>query len=155
MSPNQYFRAGVGAVLYNEANQIFIFNRSDIAGLWQFPQGGLDTDEDPISALWRELEEETGLTETSIDLVTPYPTWLYYEYQTELRHTLRDPNCLGQIHRWYFLKIKPGVTVDLNLASHKEFSDFKLATFTDLLKQEDTLKQAVFKTLSEYFKNLP
>jgi putative (di)nucleoside polyphosphate hydrolase len=154
MSQNQYFRAGAGAVIYNDERQIFIFRRNEDRDIWQFPQGGMDPDEAIETTLWRELEEETGLDKESIALVTTYPDWLSYIYPEEMRDSLRDKNCLGQIHRWYFLKIKPGINIDLSKVSHPEFTDFKTINFEDFLKQNDSLKGDVFRKLAEFFKTI-
>lgn len=64
-----YFRPGAGAVVYNKDNEILTFQRSDNGNVWQFPQGGIEVGESPINTLWRELREETGLTEEKIESV--------------------------------------------------------------------------------------
>lgn len=155
MTPNQYFRAGVGMILYTEDRQIYLFNRTDIPTLWQFPQGGMDAGETVEETLWRELEEETGLTQEAVLASTPYPSWLFYEYDQTLRSTLRDSKCRGQIHRWFFLKLRPDTVIDLKTAEHQEFQKCRLATFSELLTQQDTLKQQVFSVLADYFRHVP
>lgn len=152
MSQNQYFRVGSGSVIYNEKGEILLFRRADNQDLWQFQQGGMDRGETSEETLWRELLEETGLTQNDIELVTKYPDWLLYEYKpTEIRATLKDPNCFGQAHQWYFLKLGEGVEVDLEKAVDKEFVEVKWSTFEHLLSLPDTFKHHVFKALSEYF----
>jgi putative (di)nucleoside polyphosphate hydrolase len=153
MSQNQYFRVGVGIVLYNEDKEIYIFRRSDLPNVWQFPQGGMDAGETPLETLWRELEEETGLTEDDISEVTPFPNFLLYEYSPELRSSLKDPNCAGQLHHWFFLEIMPGTNLDLNLAKDDEFIDYKITDFDELLELGDDMKQHVYEELAEYFIN--
>jgi putative (di)nucleoside polyphosphate hydrolase len=152
ISHNQYFRAGAGSVIYDESGHIYVFERSDTPGLWQLQQGGMDQGETTEETLWRELMEETALTKEDFTLVTPYPNWLYYNYSDNLRTKLKDPNCLGQIHRWYYLKLKNGVTIDLSLATHPEFAAVKLSTFPELLATEDGLKGAVYSELYRYFR---
>lgn len=153
MSQNQYFRVGVGIVLYNEDKEIYIFRRSDLPDVWQFPQGGMDAGETPLETLWRELEEETGLTEDDISEVTPFPNFLLYEYNPELRPSLKDPNCAGQIHHWFFLEIMPGTNLDLNLAKDDEFIDYKITDFDELVELGSDMKQHVYEELAEYFIN--
>ena len=151
MSQNQYFRVGAGSVIYNDQGEILLFSRADFPDLWQFQQGGMDHGETSEENLWRELLEETGLTPNDIERVTKYPDWLLYEYTPNLRHTLKDPNCFGQAHQWYFLKLKPGVEVDLEKAVDKEFLEVKWSTFEHLLSLPDTFKHDVFRALSDYF----
>lgn len=150
MSTNQYFRAGVGVVLYTDQKQIYLFRRTDLPNVWQFPQGGMDAGETPETTLWRELKEETGLTAEAIATVTQYPDLLHYAYDQNLRHTLRDPNCLGQIHTWFFLKVTPGTTIDLTTASDDEFIEYKLADFDTLLELADPLKNHVYEALAQH-----
>ena len=151
MSQNQYFRVGVGIVLYNEDKEIYIFRRADLPDVWQFPQGGMDAGETPLETLWRELEEETGLTEDDISEVTPFPNFLLYQFDPELRPSLKDPNCAGQIHHWFFLEIMPGTNLDLNLAKDDEFVDYKITDFDELVELGGDMKQHVYEELAEYF----
>ncbi len=154
MKPNQYFRAGSGSVIYNDQGEIFVFERADSPGTWQLQQGGMDAGESSEQTLWRELEEETALKPTDFDKVTLYPTWLYYNYGEELRPRLKDPNCLGQMHRWFFLKLKPGVNIDLSAAAHPEFTNVKTTTFEEFVVNNDQLKGVVIKQLFEFYKSL-
>lgn len=151
MSQNQYFRVGAGSVIYNEQGEILLFQRSDNPDLWQFQQGGMDHGETSEENLWRELLEETGLTQDDFEQVDRYPDWLLYEYTPDLRHTLKDPNCFGQAHRWYYLKLKPGIEVDLDKAVDKEFVAVKWASFEHLLSLPDTFKHEVFRALADHF----
>jgi len=151
MSQNQYFRVGAGTVIYNETGEILLFSRTDNPAIWQLQQGGMDEGETMEETLWRELFEETALTKDNFVQVDKYPDWLLYEYTWELRPELKDPNCLGQIHNWYFLKLKPDVVVDISLAADKEFSEAKWTTFEHLLSLPDTLKKHVYVKLANHF----
>lgn len=149
-----YFRAGVGAVIYNTDGQIVIFKRaSHPIGVWQFPQGGIDAGEDPEITLWRELEEETGLTKDAFLATTPYPHWTTYEYPDELRLDPQNPNPerLGQAHRWWFLALKPETSINLETASDHEFSDFEWTTFDALLDHTNDFKHHVYEALRAFF----
>lgn len=150
-APNQYFRAGAGSVIFTKDREVYVFERSDNLGTWQFQQGGMDEGENSEETLWRELEEETGLKIENFSRVVPYPTWLYYTYPKETRHRLKDPNALGQIHRWYFLELNPGHTIDLSLAKDKEFVAVKKVKFADFLNEYRDFKSEVFAELFNYF----
>jgi len=151
MSQNQYFRAGTGAIIYNEDGQILIFSRKDNPEIWQLQQGGQDIGENVEDTLWRELREETALLESDFTKVDSFPDWTLYTYSDALRKDLKDSNCLGQAHRWFFLKLKPETKLDLTEAHDDEFIDFKWCTFAELLAITDTLKFDVYTKLAHHF----
>jgi putative (di)nucleoside polyphosphate hydrolase len=150
----RYFRAGAGTVLYQPTGQIVIFERSDLPGVWQLQQGGADSQEDSRTTAWRELKEETGLTATDILTVTEYPDWLAYAYPPALQVNLKNRDCLGQIHRWYFMALKPTTTIDLTRATDKEFRAWRFSTFEELLTLQvppNDIKKSVYVQLAHYF----
>ena len=97
------FRAGIVAVVTNSRGQLLAFERSDVRGAWQLPQGGIDVGETPLQSAWRELEEETGLTPDQVDLVDEHPDWVVYEFPETIR---RDGKRLGQAQRWYLFRVR-------------------------------------------------
>jgi putative (di)nucleoside polyphosphate hydrolase len=92
-----HFRANVAAIVVNADGQIMAFERGDLPGEWQLPQGGIDEGETPVEAAWRELEEETGLGSKEVELVDEFPEWTAYTYPTGVRKNGR----LGQAQRWF------------------------------------------------------
>jgi len=102
------FRAGVVAVVTNAAGQVMAFERSDVPGAWQLPQGGIDVGEPTDAAAWRELFEETGLGPEQVDLVREYPEWTAYEWPAELRAAGkgRGSGRLGQVQRWFIFTVR-------------------------------------------------
>ena len=102
------FRAGVVAVVTNSAGQVMAFERSDVPGAWQLPQGGIDAGEATEVAAWRELFEETGLGPDQVDLVGEYPEWTAYEWPAELRAAGkgRGSNRFGQAQRWFVFSVR-------------------------------------------------
>lgn len=97
-----HFRANVVAIVTNGKGRVLAFERSDFAGQWQLPQGGIDVGEDPEEAAWRELAEETGLTADDVDLVEEYPEWTVYAWPTGVRKNGR----LGQAQRWFTFQVR-------------------------------------------------
>ena len=79
-------------------DRLLAFERGDVRGQWQLPQGGLESGEDPLAAAWRELREETGLGPNEVQAVAQYPDWVPYEYPDELKTA---KGRLGQLHRWF------------------------------------------------------
>lgn len=95
-----HFRAGVVAAVRRSDGELLAFERSDLSGEWQLPQGGIDTDETPTQAVWRELAEETGLDARHVALVDEYEGWTAYIWPEAMRRGQR----LGQAHRWFFFE---------------------------------------------------
>ena len=98
---NANFRAGVVAVVANSRDEVLAFERSDVPGAWQLPQGGIDVGEAPFEAAWRELGEETGLGSGDVELIGEHPTWMAYEFPDHVRS---EGKRLGQVQRWYFFR---------------------------------------------------
>ncbi len=99
---SQTFRAGVVLVVSRSDGQVMVFERSDVPGAWQLPQGGLDVDEEPLDAAWRELAEETSLTPNDVELVGQGDEWIAYEVLRERRRGIGR----GQVQRWFYFRAR-------------------------------------------------
>jgi putative (di)nucleoside polyphosphate hydrolase len=97
------FRAGVVAVVHDGDGRVLAFERSDVPGAWQLPQGGIDAEEDVTAAAWRELGEETGLGADDVELTGIHPEWLVYEFPAQVRDKR-----LGQAQRWFYFRARSG-----------------------------------------------
>ncbi len=97
------FRPNVGIVLAKENGQVFWARRAGQDG-WQFPQGGMNTDETPEEAMYRELSEETGLRKEHVDVLGSTPGWLRYRLPRRYRRRQQKPLCIGQKQVWFLLQ---------------------------------------------------
>jgi putative (di)nucleoside polyphosphate hydrolase len=110
----QHFRAGVVIVVREPGRgRVMAFERSDSAGSWQLPQGGLIDDEEPIQGAWRELEEETGLDARHVIARAEFPEWVAYEWPKNYAGKAREPKPSdvgrgrrrGQVQRWFLFDV--------------------------------------------------
>ena len=99
----EYFRAGVGAIILDGAGQVLALERSDVGNAWQLPQGGMRQRESPLKAVLREVEEETGLSESQLEFVEQLPELLAYELPEGFRN---EKTGRGQVHYWFVFRVK-------------------------------------------------
>ena len=123
------FRPNVGIVLLNPEGRVFWARRITRDG-WQFPQGGIGSDETPLEAMYRELGEETGLLPAHVEVLAATPGWLRYRLpQRYLRHH-QKPLCVGQKQVWFLLRFTGDDSqVRLDAVSHPEFDDWRWVDF--------------------------
>jgi putative (di)nucleoside polyphosphate hydrolase len=145
----QTFRAGVGAIILNEKNQVLGLERKDIPDAWQFPQGGLKQDEVPLEAVKREILEETGIEASDLELLTTLPRWLAYELPEEARTKKLGR---GQVLRWFLFRFK-GQDEAITLGNQKEFKAWKWTSMDKLASIVVSFKQPVYQELAEYLKS--
>lgn len=96
------FRAAVVAVVRRGDGKVLVFERKGQPGAWQFPQGGMDRGETPVEAVWRELEEETGLRSKHVRIRGEHPRWVTYEWPPDIG----DGRRLGQTQRWFAFDVR-------------------------------------------------
>lgn len=125
------YRLGVGVMLLNAQNSVFVAKRIDMTSeAWQMPQGGIDEGEAPYEAALRELAEETSINQTS--LLQESRGWLSYDLPEALIPKLWSGKYRGQKQKWYALRFE-GSDQDINLhTQHPEFSEWKWAQMADL-----------------------
>ena len=98
------YRANVGIILVNGDNKLLLGGRVGAKG-WQFPQGGMLEAEEPVEAMYRELHEEVGLTETDVELMCSTRDWLRYRLPDKFIRKNSLPLCIGQKQRWFMLRL--------------------------------------------------
>ena len=117
-------RIGVGAVLLNRNNQVFVGKRKDNQiNKWQMPQGGVDNKEKLVDALKRELYEETSVK--SYKIIHELDRWLTYELPENLLGKIWRGKYRGQKQKWFIARFV-GKESEINLnTKHAEFIDWK------------------------------
>jgi 8-oxo-dGTP pyrophosphatase MutT (NUDIX family) len=138
--PSPSFRAGVVIVVRGGDGRLLAFERVDLPGQWQLPQGGLKKDEEPIDTAWRELAEETRLGPSDVTAAGEYPNWVIYEYPPEIRATTGR---LGQAQRWFFFD---AVRPDLQpTPDGREFSSWQWVTKEWLLEHAVAFRKPAYE----------
>ena len=117
-------RIGVGIIVLNNQNKIFVGKRKDNRGdKWQMPQGGVDKGENFITAMRRELKEETGIE--NIKIIKEIERIFQYELPEDLVGIIWKGKYRGQKQKWFITRFL-GVESDINLnTKHAEFIDWK------------------------------
>ncbi len=151
MIDREGYRPNVGIILFNSRGKLF-WARRIREDVWQFPQGGIDADESPEQALYRELAEETGLTPDDVELVGETRDWLRYRLPPHLiRHRLK-PLCIGQKQRWFLLKlIADEKRVCLDQSNKPEFDNWRWVDPALPANEVVFFKQAVYRRALKEF----
>ena len=117
-------RIGVGIILLNIKNQVFVGKRKDNPGdKWQMPQGGVDDGEDFLTAIKRELHEETSIK--NIEFIKEINQLYEYELPNNLIGIIWKGKFKGQKQKWFVAKFL-GNENEINLnTAHPEFIEWK------------------------------
>ena len=120
------YRSNVGIMLINNDGYVFVGQRLDNnQNAWQMPQGGIDGNEDPETAAYRELLEETGVERQKVQLIASTSKWLSYDLPEDLIPTLWNGKYRGQKQKWFITKFL-GEDSEINLnTKNPEFIDWK------------------------------
>ena len=121
---NLPMRRGVGIIVLNKNNQVFVGKRKDNPGdKWQMPQGGVDEGEDYITAMKRELIEETSIR--SIKIIKELEKIYQYELPENLIGIIWRGKYRGQKQKWFITRFL-GKESEINLnTKHAEFIAWK------------------------------
>ena len=117
-------RLGVGIVLLNDNNEVFVGKRIDNQeDFWQMPQGGVDKNENFLEAAKRELEEETSIK--NIKLIKEIDGWLTYDLPKNLMGKIWKGQYRGQKQKWFIMKFL-GENNEINInTKNPEFINWK------------------------------
>ncbi len=143
------YRPNVGIILSNSDGQVLWARRIGQQG-WQFPQGGIKSNEEPLQALYRELREEVGLLDHHVEVIGSTRGWLRYRLPRRfLRHD-RKPQCIGQKQIWYLLRLRGSdEDVKLNLGDVPEFDGWRWVNYWYPLQEVVAFKRDVYRLAME------
>lgn len=151
MNQTKRYRPNVAAIIlspkYPQECEFFIGSRSDLSGVWQFPQGGIDDGEDPKGALLRELKEEIGTDE--VEVVAEYPEWVSYDFPKNIAKKMYPYD--GQRQKYFLVRLMPSAQINLQ-TKEPEFADYKFVYFDEIFNYVTYFKRPVYKRVLDYFK---
>ena len=150
---NLPLRSGVGIVLLNKKNKIFVAKRIDNPkNYWQMPQGGLDGNEDYLSAALRELEEETSIK--SVELLKEIDEFITYELPKDLLGIIWKGKYKGQKQKWFVMRFT-GQDQEINLKTKKpEFLEWKWVNPDKITDTVVDFKLNVYRKIQEKLKDI-
>ena len=151
------YRLCVGIIIINKNREIFIAKRISniINEHWQMPQGGVDPGESEENAMYRELEEETGINKKDITILNISKDYFYYNVPIKLIQKIWKGRYIGQKQRWYLVEFT-GNDNSIDLEQYKpEFSEWKwqknIMEIPDLVIDfKRNLYQDLIKEFSKY-----
>ena len=150
---NLPLRDGVGIVVLNKDNKVFVAKRIDNPkNFWQMPQGGVDENENYLTAAYRELKEETSIEK--VELIKEFDDLTTYELPEHLLGIIWKGKYKGQRQKWFLMKFL-GIDSDINIKTkHPEFLEWKWIEINKITDQVVDFKLHVYKELKEKINKL-
>jgi putative (di)nucleoside polyphosphate hydrolase len=148
------YRKCVGMMILNSNKEILVGRRLDHpSGYWQMPQGGIDDNENPKEAVWREMLEEIGTN--NAELIKISNQWINYDIPSETLKTLPWGDIyIGQTQKWFaFLFL--GEDNEINVGTdNPEFSEWKWTRMDSIVDSIVPFKRDVYAKILEEFKDI-
>ena len=143
---NLPFRNGVGIIVLNKENKIFVAKRIDNPkNFWQMPQGGVDEGEDFLKAAYRELDEETSIK--NVELIKELDGTTTYELPKHLLGIIWKGKYKGQKQKWFLMKFV-GDEKEINIKTkNPEFLEWKWIEIDRITEVVVEFKLQVYKEL--------
>ena len=145
------YRPNVGIVLCNDVGKLF-WGRRIGQDTWQFPQGGIRTDESPVQAMYRELTEEVGLDCEDVEIIANTRGWLRYRLPERFIRRHSKPICIGQKQIWFILRLVADEShVRFDLTDRPEFDSWRWVDYWRPTREVVHFKRNVYiRVLREF-----
>jgi putative (di)nucleoside polyphosphate hydrolase len=149
------YRPCVGLMVVNTRKNFFTAQRLDFTSTaWQMPQGGIDGGEEALHAAYRELSEETSITENDVELLAVSRDWFSYDLPKELVSRLWNGLYRGQKQKWFLMRFI-GNDDDINLNTEiPEFSCWRWSTRQQLIESIVPFKKDLYRAVLKEFQPL-
>ena len=141
---NLPYRSGVGIVVLNKENKVFVARRIDNPkNFWQMPQGGVDKNENYLNAALRELEEETSIK--SVELIKELDGLITYNLPDHLLGIIWKGRYKGQTQKWFLMRFV-GSDNEINIKTkHPEFLEWKWVDLKEITELVVSFKLELYK----------
>ena len=146
-------RSGVGIIVLNKENKVFVAKRIDSPqNFWQMPQGGVDEGENFLNAAYRELEEETSIK--NVELIKELDGTITYELPDRLLGIIWKGKYRGQKQKWFLMRFT-GQEHEINIKTkNPEFLDWKWVELDQITEVVVDFKLHVYKEIKEKIKKI-
>jgi putative (di)nucleoside polyphosphate hydrolase len=149
MIDDEGFRANVGIIIFNDAGRLFWGRRVGM-NAWQFPQGGIKREESPEQAMFRELQEETGLDPAHVDVIGSTAGWLRYRLPRRFIRRNSQPVCIGQKQMWFALRLVGEESAfNLGAGDTPEFDAWRWVHYWRPVRDVVSFKRTVYRRALE------
>ncbi len=148
------YRKCVGMMILNNIKEILVGRRLDHpSGFWQMPQGGIDENENPEEAVWREMMEEIGTNKAKLLKISNQ--WINYNIPSETLKTLPwGHKYIGQTQKWFAFQFI-GKDSDINVGTvNPEFSEWKWTKINSIVEEIVPFKRDVYSKILKEFKDI-
>ena len=147
------YRNGVGIVVLNNENKVFVAKRIDNPkNFWQMPQGGVDEGEDLLNAAYRELKEETSIF--NVKLIKEIEDWTQYDLPSKLIGIIWKGRYKGQKQKWFIFKFL-GNDTEINIKTKDpEFLDWKWIEIGKITEIVVDFKKEVYQKVKKEIKKI-
>ena len=147
------YRNGVGIVVLNQENKVFVAKRIDNPkNFWQMPQGGVDEGEDLLNAAYRELKEETSIF--NVKLIKEIEDWTQYDLPSKLIGIIWKGRYKGQKQKWFIFKFL-GNDTEINIKTkNPEFLDWKWIEIGKITEIVVDFKKEVYQKVEKEIKKI-
>ena len=147
------YRNGVGIVVLNNENKVFVAKRIDNPkNFWQMPQGGVDEGEDLLNAAYRELKEETSIF--NVKLIKEIEDWTQYDLPSKLIGIIWKGRYKGHKQKWFIFKFL-GKDTEINIKTkNPEFLDWKWIEVGKITEIVVDFKKEVYQKVEKEIKKI-
>ncbi len=139
----------MGIIIFNLKGQLLWAKRLG-QDAWQFPQGGVQSNESPEEAALRELNEEVGLDPEDVEIIACTQKWLRYRLPKHLVRQNSQPVCIGQKQKWYLMKLLSDTEkIRFDLGDKPEFDHWRWVNYWYPVDQVVSFKRKVYRKALE------
>ena len=139
------YRLNVGVIVVNHKGKLLLCKRKQ-SNNWQFPQGGIDSGEEPKSAAYRELYEEVGINKDSVKTLAISKDWHKYNLpEASIQKSFFRNKFVGQKQKWFMFELIQEVEIDFTKDLNPEFDDYVWSSYWHPLQAIIGFKKEVYR----------